>query len=50
MTSPEQNPTEEPEGTGVTGALGAASTDHDDSDPLGPLDRITEDGDDEESS
>ena len=46
MTSPEndQRPDDAPEGAAVTGALAAAS-EHDDAagDPLGPLNRVTED-------
>ena len=47
MTAPDQDdaPEQTPDGTGETGALAAASTDSEvGGDPLGPLNRITEDG------
>lgn len=49
MTAPEENPPadeDRTESAGNTGTLAAATQDNDPSDPLGPLNRVTEDGDD----
>jgi hypothetical protein len=47
MTAPDENtPADEtPDGAGETGALAAASEDHDGGDPLAPLNALTEDSD-----
>jgi hypothetical protein len=47
MTAPDEDPVAQDDATGETGALAAASRDDVVTDPLGPLDRLTEDDQDE---